>query len=232
MHTGVGERTRFAALGANRHTGRVTSPSADFRSASRSSVWLAAALCALAGGCGSLIRVDLDEGVTDQGVDAYLPDQGEADGSVPIDDQGPDSARPDLGGGILLEVGYGPSDSFMVAPGSGTATAVMGIQGGYHLDMGFRVRGLSAADFNSGSWVITYEFRTAAGQVLSEPISRVLSLVGVSFDGTGQVRSGDRVFFLSNDPSPFNNAAITLMVTLSSGTRVIESTADMRLQVP
>lgn len=184
------------------------------------------------------IPIVIDQGGTDQGrldggVDAQVTDLGPVDGDVGVDDQGRDAAPPpDLGPGILLEVGYGPTGSFMVAPGAGVATAVMGVQGGYHLDMGFRVRGLTAADFNSGDWIISYAFRGAGGQALSEPIMRVLSLVGVSFDGTGQVRSGDRVFFLSNDPSAFDNTTITLEVTLTRGAQVITDTGTVTLDVP
>jgi hypothetical protein len=175
----------------------------------------------------------VDQGGVDQGrLDAQVPDLGPVDGDVGVlADQG-DSATPDLGPGIILEVGYGTAAEFMVAPGAGVATAVAGVQGGYHLDMGFRVRGLTAGDFNSGDWIISYQFRTTAGQVLSEPISRVLSLVGVSFDGTGQVRTGDRVFFISNDPSAFNNAAVTLEVTLTRNAQVVVSTANVTLAVP
>ena len=174
-----------------------------------------------------------DQGRLDGGADAQVGDLGPVDGDVGVVDQGRDAAPPpDLGPSIVLEVGYGPTGSFMVAPGGGVATAVMGVQGGYHLDMGFRVRGLTAADFNSGDWIISYAYRTAGGQVLSEPIMRVLSLVGVSFDGTGQVRSGDRVFFLSNDPSAFDNTPITLEVTLTRGAQVIRDTSVVTLRVP
>ena len=161
-----------------------------------------------------------------------LPDQGQRDGDVAsdaeVDDLGPDAPAP----AIVLEVGFGEPASFMLAPGSGTATAVMGIQGGYHLDMGFRVRGLSAADFNSGDWIIAYEFRSAAGVALSEPITRILSLVGVSFDGTGQVRTGDRVFFLSSDPSVHSLTTITLEVSLTNGSTSVVDTAEVTLVVP
>ncbi|MCB9660425.1 MAG: hypothetical protein H6726_22465 [Sandaracinaceae bacterium] len=194
-------------------------------------VGVVVSVLATATGCGDPIPITLDEGLVDLGSDAQLPDAGPMDGRVP-DDLGPDADVPDQGSGIILEVGFGPTGGFMVAPGTGTATAVMGVQGGYHLDIGFRVRGLTASDFNSGEWIISYEFRTTGGQVLSEPISRVLSLVGVSFDGVGQVRSGDRAFFLSNDPSPFNNTAITLEVSLTRGTLEVVDTADVTLVVP
>lgn len=161
-----------------------------------------------------------DEGIADQGaVDADVPLDAE------LDDLGP-------GPTLTLEVGFGDTANFMLAPGSGTATAVFGIQGGYHLDMGFRVRGLSAADFNSGDWIISYEFRSATGVPLSEPIARVLSLVGVSFDGTGQVRTGDRVFFLSSDPSAHSQTTITLEVRLMSGAHSYVDTEQVTLVVP
>jgi hypothetical protein len=188
-----------------------------------------AAIVALVLGCGGPIPIHVDEGVPT--ADAQVTDAGRVDGDIPAD-LGPDSAPPDVGPSIILEVGYGTTAEFMLAPGAGVATAVFGIQGGYHMDMGFRVRGLSAGDFNSGEWIIAYQLRTTAGHVLSEPITRVLSLVGVSFDGVGQVRSGDRVFFISNDPSAFDNAAITLEVTLTRGAQVVVSAVDMTLSVP
>lgn len=160
--------------------------------------------------------------------DEGVADQGSVDADVPLD------AELDLGPGptLTLEVGFGDTANFMLAPGSGTATAVFGIQGGYHLDMGFRVRGLSAADFNSGDWILSYEFRSAAGVPLSEPISRVLSLVGITFDGTGQVRTGDRVFFLSSDPSAHSQTTITLEVRLMNGAHSYVDTEQVTLVVP
>jgi hypothetical protein len=180
--------------------------------------------CGLLAGCLEPLPIILP----DQG-----RDQGTLDGDVPTDAEPEDLGPPaDLGPGFILEVGFGEPGSFMVAPGTGTATAVMGIQGGYHLDMGFRVRGLSAADFNSGDWIIAYEFRSAAGVALSEPITRILSLVGVSFDGTGQVRTGDRVFFLSSDPSVHSLTTITLEVSLTNGSTSVVDTAEVTLVVP
>lgn len=185
--------------------------------------------CVLLGGCLDPLPIVLyDQGQPDQG----QPDQGQRDADVPTDaevhDQGPDASAP----AIVLEVGFGEPASFMLAPGSGTATAVMGIQGGYHMDMGFRVRGLSAADFNSGDWIIQYEFRTAGGVALSEPISRTLSLAGITFDGTGQVRTGDRVFFLSSDPSPHSQTTITLEVRLIHGSTTVVDAEQVTLVVP
>jgi hypothetical protein len=180
--------------------------------------------CGLLAGCLEPLPIILP----DQGAE-----QGTPDGDVPMDAEPEDLGPPaDLGPDFILEVGFGEPGSFMVAPGSGTATAVMGIQGGYHLDMGFRVRGLSAADFNSGDWIIAYEFRSAAGVALSEPITRILSLVGVSFDGTGQVRTGDRVFFLSSDPSVHSLTTITLEVSLTNGSTSVVDTAEVTLVVP
>lgn len=155
--------------------------------------------------------------------DQALSDQGTLDA-----EQGDAEVDPN----IILEVGFGDPEHFMLAPGSGTTMAVFGIQGGYHMDMGFRVRGLSAADFNSGDWIISYEFRSSTGVPLSEPIARVLSLEGIAFDGTGQVRTGDRVFFTSSDPSAHDQTTITLEVRLTNGTRFAVSTEEVTLVVP
>jgi len=98
--------------------------------------------------------------------------------------------------------------------------------------MGFRVRGLSAAEFNSGDWIIGYEVRSAAGTAITEPIARILSLAGVTFDGTGQVRTGDRVFFTSSDPSAHSQTTVTLEVTLMNGTRSYVDREQVTLLVP
>lgn len=165
---------------------------------------------------------EVDQALPDASLDAETSDLG-------LDDLGMDA---DVGPTVILEVGYGDPTQFMLAPGNGTATAVPGIQGGYHLDMGFRVRGLSAADFNSGDWLIAYEYRSATGVPLSEPITRVLSLVGVSFDGTGQVRTGDLVFFASSDPSVHSLTTITLEVRLTNGARTYVDSEQVMLVVP
>lgn len=188
---------------------------------------LALWVCGLLSGCLDPLPII----VPDQGSEQGTPD-GDVPNDAEPDDLGPDAPPTDLGPDFILEVGFGEPGSFMVAPGSGTATAVMGIQGGYHLDMGFRVRGLSAADFNSGDWIIAYEFRSSSGVALSEPITRILSLVGVSFDGTGQVRTGDRVFFLSSDPSVHSSTTITLEVSLTNGSTTVVDTAEVTLVVP
>ena len=46
-------------------------------------------------------------------------------------------------------------------------------------------------------------------------------VVGITFDGTGQVRTGDRVFFLSSDPSAYSQTTITLEVRLIHGSTTV-----------
>ena len=117
-------------------------------------------------GCLDPLRVELP---TDQGVDAGdlgSLDLGPSDGALDLglDADIPADADVDAGLTAILEVGFGSTADFMVAPGSGSAMAVMGVQGGYHLDMGFRIRGFTAEDFNSGDWIVRYAFRQHGGR--------------------------------------------------------------------
>ena len=133
----------------------------------------------------------------DPTVDQSTSDLGPMDAGPTEDAMVPDdAAAPD----VTLEVGYGLGDAFRVLGSGETVSAVAGTQGGYHLDMGFRVRGLSATDFSSGEWLIRYEARDGDGVPFTEPITRILTLTGVTFDGVGQVRSGDRVFLSETRP--------------------------------
>ena len=142
-------------------------------------------------------------------------------GSVPgcrAPSPGPLDAGPWDGGGVpaSVELGTGVAGFVALPPSGAPVELVMGPQGGYHVEVAVRVRGLDLEGV-----AVTYDaVRVRDGAVLSHT-PYVFSGARFVRDGDAFVHTGDLAILSIDGPADVVGQALELRVSVASGTSML-----------
>lgn len=129
------------------------------------------------------------------------------------------ASRVEIGGGIDAFEPFGPGT---------TAELVHGPQGGYHVQIAFRMWGIDP----EGLLVQAHGYDATTGDEITIPAERVLTARRVSMEGDHLLRLGDRLIFNATDPTTIYDPAtmtgtelrVTATLTPTSGDPVTAET--------
>jgi hypothetical protein len=138
-------------------------------------------------------------GSSDAGSDgdaAMTSDTGAPDASSPTD-AGPTDPR--------IEIGTGTEAFEALGPGT-TVELVNGPQGGYHVQIAFRLWGIDP----EGLLIAAHGYDATTGDEITIPAERVLTARRVSVEGDHLLRLGDRLVFTTTDPTTVYDPATSM----------------------
>jgi len=159
----------------------------------------------------------------------------------------PDAAPTDAGAGVdatppgdaativpRIEIGGGTDAFEPLGPGS-TAELVHGPQGGYHVQIAFRLWGIDP----EGLLIQAHGYDATTGDEITIPAERILTARRVSMEGDHLLRLGDRLVFTTTDPTTVYDPAtstgtdlrITATLTPAIGDPVMAETTTTVVDV-
>ncbi len=138
-----------------------------------------------------------------------------------------DSSASDASMAARIEIGTGTESFRALGPGS-MVELVHGPQGGYHVQIAFRLWGIDP----EGLLIEAHGYDATTGAEVTIPVERVLTARRVSPEGDHLLRLGDRLVFRTDDPTTIYDRAtgvgtdlrITATFTPTSGDPVTSET--------
>jgi len=183
--------------------------------------WATGVACLLFAGCSG------GSGSADAGRDA-----GGSDAAMASDTGAPDASPPGDAGraGPRIEIGTGTEAFEALGPGT-MVELVNGPQGGYHVQMAFRLWEIDP----EGLLIEAHGYDATTGAEVTIPVERVLTARRVSPEGDHLLRLGDRLVFTTTDPATVYDPAtmrgtelrITATFTPAVGDPVMAETTTM-----